>query len=377
MLMSRLRDVPECREEYNPARLTLARKRRGLTKKELAELIGVDLRSVVAYEANRIPKEEVFQRIQGILKFPAAFFLGSDLEVPSESSVSFRAMTKMRAWQRDMALGQGAICLHLNNWLEAKFDLPSPLLPDLSRESSPEAASETLRREWAMGELPIRNTVHLLEAKGVRVFSLCIEAREVDAFSTWKESTPFVFLNLHKTSEHGRFDAAHELGHLVLHRHGAPNGREAEREADAFAAAFLMPRGSVLANAPRFATLERLIKLKRNWGVSVAALNHRLHQLGLLSDWQYRTLCIEIAKNGYRTAEPEGCGREGSLLLTKVLNQLHGEGVSRGQIATELCITNDELNEMMFGLVMVGIDGGQAQQNRDIKRKGHQLFVVS
>jgi len=26
---------------------------------------------------------------------------------------------------------------------------------------------------------------------------------------------------------------------------------------------------------------------------------------------------------------------------------------------------------------MVGIDGGQAQQNRDIKRKGHQLFVVS
>ena len=375
MLMSKSSDVHETAEDYNPARLTLARKRRGMTKKELAERIGVDLRSVVGYEANRTPKEEVFQRIQSVLKFPAEFFLGSDLEIPPEASVSFRAMSKMRARQRDMALGQGAICLHLNQWLENKFDLPSALLPDLSRESSPEAASETLRREWAIGELPIRNMVHLLESKGVRVFSLSVQAREVDAFSTWKASTPFVFLNLHKTPEHGRFDAAHELGHLVLHRHGAPNGREAEREADAFASAFLMPRGSVLANAPRFVTLAGLVNLKKTWGVSVAALNHRLHELGILSDWQYRTLCIEIAKSGYRTSEPQGCDRESSLLLTKVLNQLHGEGITRGRIAGELRITIDELNEMMFGLVMVGIDGGQTVHNNT--RKKPPLFLVT
>jgi Zn-dependent peptidase ImmA (M78 family)/DNA-binding XRE family transcriptional regulator len=368
--------VRENQEKYNPARLTLARKRRGLTKTELAERIGVDLRSVVAYEADRSPKEEVLQKIQSILDFPAEFFLGSDLDVPTDSSVSFRAMSKMSARQRDMALGQGAICLHLNKWLEAKFDLPTSLLPDLSRESSPEAASETLRREWTIGELPIRNAVHLLEAKGVRVFSLSVHAREVDAFSTWKESTPFVFLNMHKTSEHGRFDAAHELGHLVLHRHGSPNGREAEREADTFASAFLMPRGSVLASAPRFVTLAGLIKLKRNWGVSVAALNHRFHQLGILSDWQYRTLCIEIAKNGYRTSEPDGCERESSQLLAKVLKQLASEGLSRGQIARELCISNEELNEMMFGLVMVGIEGGQPFQDRRTVGNRKHLSLV-
>ncbi len=90
-----------------------------------------------------------------------------------------------------------------------------------------------------------------------------------------------MFLNLQKTAEHGRFDAAHELGHLVLHRHGSPGGREAEREAHAFASAFLMPEASVIARAPRFATIDQLEKLKRIWGVSVAALNHRLHTIGM------------------------------------------------------------------------------------------------
>ncbi|WP_419757134.1 ImmA/IrrE family metallo-endopeptidase [Teredinibacter turnerae] len=73
---------------------------------------------------------------------------------------------------------------------------------------------------------------------------------------------PFVFLNTKKTAERCRFDAAHELGHLVMHCHGAPQGQEAEKEANAFASAFLMPRRSVLANAPRSATLKSLISHK-------------------------------------------------------------------------------------------------------------------
>jgi len=35
------------------------------------------------------------------------------------------------------------------------------------------------------------------------------------------------FLNTYKTSEHSRYDAAHELGHLTLHRHAT---RMAEKQ---------------------------------------------------------------------------------------------------------------------------------------------------
>jgi Zn-dependent peptidase ImmA (M78 family) len=126
---------------------------------------------------------------------------------------------------------------------------------DLSSETNPESAAEYVRDRWALGQQPIKNMIHLLESKGVRVFSIAVEAREVDAFSTWKGGVPFIFLNSYKSAERSRFDAAHELGHLILHRHGEPQGRQAEIDANRFAAAFLMPKAGVLANAPKFVTL--------------------------------------------------------------------------------------------------------------------------
>ena len=113
-----------------------------------------------------------------------------------------------------------------------------------------------------------------------------------------------MFLNTYKSAERGRFDAAHELGHLVLHRHGGPKGRDAEKDADRFASEFLMPRSSVLAAAPAVLGLERCMRLKRIWQVSVTAMVSRLHHLSLISEWQYRSLFIEMGQRGYRTTEP-------------------------------------------------------------------------
>src|SRR5262249_3228127 len=157
------------------------------------------------------------------------------------------------------------------------------------------------------------------ESKGVRVFSLAMNAVEVDAFSFWRGGTPYVFLNTRKSPEHSRFDAAHELGHLVLHKHGAPAGPGAERQANEFAAAFLMPREDILARAPRLATVDHLVKLKKVWSVSVAALAYRLHALGIISDWHHRSLFIEISKRGYRKQEPNPVARETSQVFQKVL----------------------------------------------------------
>lgn len=219
----------------------------------LASLIGVDVRSVSAWENGEYqPDLDRVHDLAKALRFPVSFFFGDDLPQLASGGASFRAMSKMTASQRDMALGGGTIALLLNDWIEARFSLPDPDLPNLTHGLIPEAAADSVRRCWGLGELPVKNMVHLLESKGVRVFSLSVDALEVDAYSTWRGNTPFVFLNTKKSAEHSRFDAAHELGHLVLHRHGAPTGQVAEREAQAFASAFLMPRASVLANASTF-----------------------------------------------------------------------------------------------------------------------------
>ncbi|GKS98828.1 ImmA/IrrE family metallo-endopeptidase [Acidovorax sp. SUPP3434] len=330
-----------------------------MTMTKLASALGVEPRSVSAYEKGEFgPDTERLMGMASVLKFPESFFFGDDLDEPTPDIASFRALSKMTAGQRDTALGAGAIALMLNGWIEARFELPSAELPDLSREATPEAAARALRDQWAMGEHPVKNMIHLMEAKGIRVFSLSVDAAEVDAFSMWRQSTPFVFLNTKKSAEHSRFDAAHELGHLVLHRHGSPQGREAEREANTFASAFLMPKASVLAYAPRLATMEHLIKLKKIWSVSLAALIYRLHTVGALSDWHYQSLYIELSTKGYRKKEPDEGARETSQVLQKVFATLRDEKISRGDIAQELCVPVEELDQLVFGLAMTGLAGG-------------------
>jgi Zn-dependent peptidase ImmA (M78 family)/DNA-binding XRE family transcriptional regulator len=360
----------------NPKRLTLARKRKGLTKIAFARKIRVDRKSVQAYESGlSAPSEETMSRILEVLGFPLEFFFRDDLEEPSLDSGSFRSMSKMKAPQRDMALTQAALGLEFSAWIGKKFELPKPQLPDLGREPDPEAAAEFVRREWSLGALSIRNMIHLLEAKGVRVFSLAVDAREVDAFSLWNGGEAFAFLNTNKTPEHSRFDAAHELGHLILHKHGPPRGLEAEKQANAFASAFLMPRGSVFSNAPRFPTYANLANLKKFWATSVSALAYRLHELKLISDWHYRGICIEIAKRG-KDFEPHQTPRETSMLLPKILSCLHDEGISRAQIARELAIPTMELEQLLFGLTIAGIEGGATRNGAQSKSNRPRLELV-
>lgn len=362
--------------EFNPKRLTLARRRRGLTKTKLAEMLGVEVRSITGYESEEYkPDPDRLTQLAEKLHFPVQFFFGDDLDQISPDIVSFRSMSKMTAGQRDTALGAGAIALLLHQWVDVRFDLPRAELPDLSQETSPEAAAETLRRLWGLGELPVKNMIHLLEAKGIRVFSLSIDTVQVDAFSMWHAATPFVFMNTKKSCERSRFDAAHELGHLVLHRHAGARGQEVEREANAFASALLMPRASVLANAPHMATVDQLVRFKVFWTVSVAALAYRLHDIGLVSDWHYRNLCIEIAKRGYHKREPEEAPRETSQVLAKIFSVLRGEGVTKLDIADALNVHVEELDQLVFGLALTGLSSRNRVAVTSTRRP--QLRVVS
>lgn len=336
---------------FNSSRLTVARQRRGLTKRQLASQIDATEKTVQNYESGEMnPSEESLSRLSSVLGFPPSFFEGDDLEILSPDVASFRSLKKMKASQRDMALSAGSIALIFSKWIDQNFDLPKPDIPRFEPGIEPEAAAMALRREWGVGVLGVRNMVHLLEAKGIKVFSLDIDAVEVDAFSMWYGEQPFVFLNTQKTAEHSRFDAAHELGHLVLHRHGYNQGTDAEKEANEFAAAFLMPRSSVLAKAPRFVTIPALIKMKKEWGVSVAALNYRLHSIGLTSEWVNRSICIELSKLGYRTTEPEAMPHENSQVIQKILSELRREGTGRIQIAQQLSLNVSEIDKLTFGL---------------------------
>jgi Zn-dependent peptidase ImmA (M78 family)/DNA-binding XRE family transcriptional regulator len=338
----------------NPTRLELARRRRGFSKTQTAKLVGVELRTISAYEKGEFsPSADTLSALARELHFPVEFFFGPDLELPSTRIASFRALSRMSAGERDAALGAGAIALLLSDWLERKFELPAPDIPDLQGEE-PENAAEVLRSRWHLGYRPIKNMIHLLEAHGARVFSLAEDAQRVDAFSFWKGDRPLIFLNTAKSAERSRFDAAHELGHLVLHKHGGPHGLSAgqsvEDQANAFASAFLMPSSSVWTTIRSTPTVAQLIAYKKKWIVSVAALLYRLWKLHVVSDWQYRSMCIQIAE--FRTKEPEPAERESSQVLQKVFDALRTDRITKSDVARELRIHVRQLEELVFGMIV-------------------------
>lgn len=336
---------------FTPTRLVLARRKRGLTKKQLAELINLTPQSISNFESeviNETPSEKTLENIAKVLEFPLSFFSKNKIDFISSESASFRALTKMTASQRDSALASGVLAFEVNDWIEQYFQLPQHNLPDL-RNQTPESAATYLRQLWLLGEKPISNMVHLLESKGIRIYFIAEDYQNVDAFSIWNNGTPFILLNTFKSSEPSRFDAAHELGHLVLHKHGIPRSREAEKEANRFASAFLMPEASMIAQAPNLPILNNLIKIKHYWLVSLSAVVYRLRALNLITEWQHRTLVIDINKNCYNKNEPFSIPKETSQIFTKVFNNLEQDNITKRKIAIELGISINDLYKLTSG----------------------------
>jgi Zn-dependent peptidase ImmA (M78 family)/DNA-binding XRE family transcriptional regulator len=340
---------------FNKSRLKVARQRAGLTMRELASRVGIEPRTVTGYEAGEyLPSDDVARKFARVLGFPLEFFVADDLDIPLVEGVSFRSMSKMTARQRDGAIAAGAVAFLLSDWLDGEFDLPEADLPDM-RDELPQTAAAGLRDYWGLGNRPIKNMVHLLELKGVRVFSLGEDGKEVDAYSLWRGARPYVFLNTQKSAERSRFDAAHELGHLVLHKHASPNGLEAEKQANEFASAFLMPEAPLRA-AGRVSGLPKVVQLKQEWSVSVAAMAYRLHEIGLLTKWNYQQNFVEISRRGWRTEEPSPIRREQSQIWQKVLSEVRrDEQLGLVGLSQLLSLPEAELAKLLFGLVTVGV----------------------
>lgn len=336
---------------FNSERLITARERRMLSAKELAERVGVSTVTLSKYENGHEPDRAMVSRLAKELKYPELFFYRESPERLDTSAVSFRSLSRMKAKERRAAEAAGSLGIELYEWIDTRFNLPSTDLIDLSKERKrPEVAARLLRQHWSLGDRPISNVLKLVEAKGVRVLSLSESTKNVDAYSFWRGDHPYIFLNQEKSAERSIFDTAHELGHLVLHHHaGAKADREAETQADKFASAFLMPENDLMAYA-HILSPGQILTTKKRWKVSAMALAYRLHDLGYLSDWTYRSLCIELGKRGYRNGEPDGVQRETSAVLAKVLSALWTKRLTKADIAKDLGIPLEEIEALIFRL---------------------------
>lgn len=337
-------------EKFSAIRLTAARQRRGLTKKALSEAVWLSAQAITAFEnKTAAPSEETVVRMAFALRFPLGWFYSDESEDLPQESISFRARSRLTATTRSVTLATGwTACNSLSPAFQSYFDFPVLDMPNLSGEE-PESAAQILRDYWKLGQGPIKNMVHLLEAKGVEVYWLNSDSECVDAVSFWRDNKPFVLLNQAKPAgERERFDLAHELAHLVLHRQAkVPDERAVELEAHRFASAFLLPAVQFRAECPRQPMLAQFLPLKQRWGVSIQAMVRRCVDLGVLSHWQYETAFKAINAKGWRRSEPHQLPRQESALHMLAFERLTKKGIAPRDFAQQVKIAEEDLFEIV------------------------------
>lgn len=354
-----LREAHAASVLFEPGRLRLARQATGLRKGELARLVEITPAAVGQYENGVTrPSAAVLARMALALKMPVEFFARDGRPMPDTdaSEAFFRSLRKATVLERERALAKAALVWEVFRALERHIEFPAVRVPDMALPpgGSPAEAEERaaqLRTLWELGNGPIPNVVRLLEDRGVIVSRLDDASRRVSAFSKWFHERPVVVLSgVMNDKARSRFDGAHELGHLVMHPDPEPGNQQLERQAQAFAAAFLLPADAIAGELPARGDWERLMHLKLTWGVSMQALMYRARTLGVMSESAFRRAMTQVSTFGWRTGEPGDLGApERPELLRRALALLDQQGVSLDTLQREVRLPAEWLDEILDG----------------------------
>lgn len=328
---------------FTPARLTLAREAAGLEVKELAERVGTTPSAISQLEhGNTRPKPETLLRLVLALAVPPEFFgAGEPPALPAEQC-HFRRRRGATKREQRRVLARGRIVREVVRYLEEYVEFPADGITPLARAATTrdeaEALAQAIRDAWELGLGPIPDVVGLLEVHGVIPVEVRGHSDQLDAFSVWVEGRPMVFLSTDKNvASRRRFDAAHELLHLIAHRECEVGDPALEEVANAFASAFLLPEAPFRAECPTRLSWPALRDLKRRWGVSLLALVRRAYDLGIYSEATYRRAHVQWAQHGWREmGEPDEPAMERPTLVQNVIAQLAGAGHPPSLIAAAL-----------------------------------------
>jgi Zn-dependent peptidase ImmA (M78 family)/DNA-binding XRE family transcriptional regulator len=337
-------------------RIKLARELRGWTQQELTAEAGGKFSAAALSQLERgrtRPSPTTLVAIAEATKCPIEFFVArpGDLERPG----FFRSLQATSARERRQHLARARLLSDFVAALEEHIDFPELTLPRVQLESRDEAevekAAHALRKAWRLEPGPIRNVVREFERNGIIVVRMSDFQREIDAFSVRYASRPVVVLGSEKgVTARSRFDAAHEVAHLVLHSDSDAGKRAAEREAHEFAAAFLMPSSDIRKWLPRTADWSVLMQLKTQWRVSIAALLRRACTLEVMTKDRYVNAMKTMSARGWRKREPgdEKLGAlESPVLLRRAVRQLAEIDLTLEDLAEEASLPLDDVRHLL------------------------------
>lgn len=298
---------------FEPSRLRLARDLQQMSQLDVARETGLTPAAISQFESGTTrPSASSVTGIAKALHMPKDFFY---MPRADEHEGFFRSLRTSSVSHRRHARAVAHIAhdavVAVGRDAFPQYSIPrfpvSGLAADLAEL---EELAKRARAAMRVPAGPVADVVDILERHGVVVIRLPLDTADVDAFSLPFNDLPVVILGADKGDRaRSRFDAAHELGHLVAHGDQVWGLKEIEQQAHKFAAAFLMPASDIYDELPSHPDWATLFELKRRWHVSLAALLMRARTLERISPAQYLTAIKAASARGWRRAEPVPLGR--------------------------------------------------------------------
>lgn len=333
----------------DPVMLAKARQSRGLTQAQLARRTGQSQAFISKAEAGQVSMEgDRLREVADNLGYPVPLLCVHADAYSLTSTCAFHrkrnALPVSKARQVHAILDIARLQAE-----ELLRDVPSApvrlhrIQPDANGIEGPREISFQVREALGLPKGPIDDLTRVIEAAGVIVLSWDIGHHQGDAVSQWSEGhRPAMLLYRAAPGDRLRFSVAHELGHLIMHTEPVD---QQEEQADQFASELLLP-GALISAELEDLDMAALARLKLRWGVSMAALIRRAHDLGAISSYRYRELNIELSKAGWRTHEPVEIPTEHPAALAEAVSWLKGKGLDDGAIAERGLISVDDLKNL-------------------------------
>lgn len=337
------------RTGINTQMIVLAREARGLAQNELAERIGMSATNLSKIERGDVGiSNEVLEAVATQTGYPPHFFFQEGGPVPENLSYRKRQVVAQKLLTPITA--QANILRQHVQFLTRALLVKTPAVPAL-KDSTPEKAAARVRKLWGIDTPVIANLTRTIEEQGIAVLSFDFGTGRVDSRSMLTDDGyAIIFLNKTLLGDRLRFSLAYELGQLVLHTFGPVDaGRDITSEANAFAAALLLPEKEVRKDLEGGITIPRLAELKKKWKVSMIALLYRADDLGLLTPNQKRYLLQQFNTAGIRRREPVELDvplEEARLVKRWIAQYRSRTGLGTVEIAAVLHLNVDEYLEI-------------------------------